>query len=42
MSWSTRGSSRKPAFAAVLAAGVALLLIARRRGEAWHTLADQN
>lgn len=30
------------ATAAALAAGAALVFLTRRRGEVWHTLADQN
>ena len=42
MSWSKPGRLMGPAMLAVVAAGVALLLSARRRGEVWHSLADQN
>ena len=39
MSWSTKGLF---VMLAALAAGAALLISARRRGEVWHTLADQD
>ena len=42
MSWLTRGWSIKLAVVAALAAGAALALATRRRGEVWHTLADRN
>ncbi len=42
MSWLTRGWTIPLALAAGLAAGAALVLAGRRRGEVWHTLADQN
>ena len=40
MSWSTKGLPLK--LAVLAAAGAALLISARRRGEVWHTLADQD
>jgi hypothetical protein len=42
MSWSTKGLPLKLAVLAAAAAGAALLISARRRGEVWHTLADQD
>ena len=42
MSWLKRGWSIKLALVAPLAAGAAFALASRRRGEVWHTLADQN
>jgi hypothetical protein len=42
MSWLTRGWSITLALAAALTVGAALVLAARRRGEVWHTLDDQN
>ena len=42
MSWFTRGCTLKLALVAALATSAALTLATRRRGEAWHTLADQN
>jgi hypothetical protein len=42
MSWLTRGWSITLALAGVLVTSAALVLATRRRGEVWHTLADQN
>ena len=42
MSWLARGFPVKLAALATLAAVAALVLGTRRRGEVWHTLADQN
>ena len=42
MSWLARGRLLTVAVVSVLAAAAALALATRRRGEVWHTLADQN
>ncbi len=42
MSWSKRGRLTRPIVFAAVVAGAAVLLSIRRRGEVWHSLADQS